>query len=76
MPPPRPDTGQWHLPLRHRRFELGDLRGLRRLAVEVSTLPFRPIATRSPVLDVAGEIIFRQRVCTLRWITRFSGLAP
>src|SRR3979490_1176436 len=51
-----------HLPFRYWRFELGDLRGFRRLAVEGEYVALLRDGDAIAVPDVAGEDHFRQRV--------------
>src|SRR6202035_4112525 len=46
------------------------------LPLKVSTLPSAEITTRSPSLTSPARIISASGSCTLRWITRFRGLAP
>jgi hypothetical protein len=46
-----------HFPLRNRRLELRNLRGVRRLPLKVSTLPSAEMATRSPSHTSPARII-------------------
>src|SRR5665213_577766 len=50
------------LPFRHRRFELRDFSGLRRLAVESQHVAFRRDGDPVTVDNVAGEDHLRQRI--------------